>query len=90
MMENAPRAIEAKATEDYCVWVRFEDGLAGEIDFKDLVERGGFYGRPLRDPDFFRQVDIYPGGYGIFWPNEADVCPDTLYWRARQAAGVAA
>jgi Protein of unknown function (DUF2442) len=89
-MDAAPRALEAKPTEDYRVWVRFEDGLTAEIDFSDLVESGGFYGLPLRNPEFFRQVEIYPGGSGIFWPNEADVCPDTLYQRAQEAAGVAA
>ena len=51
---------------------------------------GGFDTDPLRDPDYFRRVDIYPGGFGIFWPNEADVCPDTLHVLAREAAGVAA
>ena len=83
-MEPSPNAVEVKATEGYRVWVRFEDGLAAEIDFTDLVERGGYYGTPLRDPAFFRRVDMYPGGYGIFWPNEADVCPDRLYELARE------
>ncbi len=89
-MEMSPRALEAKPTEAYRVWVRFEDGLEAEIDFSEMVETPGFYSEPLRDPEYFRQVDIYPGGSGIFWPNEADVCPDTLYWLAQQAAGVVA
>jgi Protein of unknown function (DUF2442) len=89
-MESAPRVLEVKTTEGCRVWLRFEDGVEAEVDFADMVERPGFYSGPLKDPDYFRQVDIYPGGHGIFWPNEADVCPDTLYLRARQAAGVAA
>lgn len=87
-MESAPRAIEVKSTEAYRVWVRFEDGLAAEIDFSEMVEEPGYYSNPLRDPEYFQQVAIYPGGHGIFWPNECDVCPDTLYWRAQQAAGI--
>jgi hypothetical protein len=89
-MDTAPRALEARPTEGFRIWVRFEDGLAAEIDFSDLVEREGSYSLPLRDPEFFRQVAIYPGGFGVFWPNEADVCPDTLYWRAQEAAGAVA
>ncbi len=90
-MESAPRVLEVKPTGGCRIWLRFEDGLEAEVDFSDMVDRPGFYSRPLRDPDYFRRVDIYPGGgSGIFWPNEADVCPDTLYWRAQKAAGVAA
>lgn len=89
-MENAPRAVEVESTTGYRVRVRFEDGLVAEIDFSDMAEEIGHYTDPLRDPDFFRQVDIYPGGHGIFWPNECDVCPDRLYELAKQAAGVAA
>jgi hypothetical protein len=90
-MESAPRVLEVKPTGGCRIWLRFEDGLEAQVDFSDMVERPGFYSRPLRDPAYFRRVDIYPGGgSGIFWPNEADVCPDTLYWRAQKAAGVAA
>ncbi|HTT95438.1 MAG TPA: DUF2442 domain-containing protein [Solirubrobacterales bacterium] len=89
-MDSAPRAVEVKATEGYRVRVRFEDGLVAELDFSDMAEEVGYYTDPLRDPDFFRRVDIYPDGHGIFWPNECDVCPDRLYELARQAAGATA
>lgn len=90
VMESAPRVLEVKATEGCRIWLRFEDGLEAEVDFSDMVDPSGFCSRPLKDPDYFRRVDIYPGGHGIFWPNEADICPDTLYRRAQEAAGVAA
>jgi hypothetical protein len=89
-MESAPRALEVKATEGYRVWVRFEDGLEAVVDFSDMVALVGYYTDPLRDLDYFQKVDIYPGGHGIFWPNECDVCPDRLYELAQEAAGVAA
>jgi hypothetical protein len=88
-MRMSPRVLEAKPTQGRRIWLRFEDGLEAEVDFSDMVEGPGFYSRPLKDPEYFRQVDIYPNGFGIFWPNEADVCPDTLYGRAQEAAGVA-
>ncbi|MBS1860217.1 MAG: DUF2442 domain-containing protein [Actinobacteria bacterium] len=68
--------------------MRFEDGLAAEVDLGEMVERPGYYTDPLKDPEYFRKVEICPGGYGIYWPNECDVCPDTLYWLAQLAAGV--
>ena len=56
-----------------------------------LLDGGPRYFAPLRDPEFFRQVAIYPGrGSTIYWPNEADVAPETLYRRTKEAAGVAA
>jgi hypothetical protein len=83
-------AAGAKPTEARRLWLRFEDGLEAEVDFSDMVEPSGLYSDPLKDPDYFRQVEIYPGGLGIFWPDEADVCPDTLYRQAQRAAGVVA
>jgi hypothetical protein len=90
-MRATPRILEATPTEDWCIWLRFEDGLAAEVDFAHLTEgkpMGVF--APLRDPEFFRQVAIYPGGITIFWPGEVDICPDTLYLQTQEAAGVAA
>jgi hypothetical protein len=89
-MEPSPNAVEVKPTEGYRVRVRFEDGLEAEVDFSDMAEEVGYYTDPLRDPEFFRRVELCPEGYGITWPNECDVCPDRLYELARQAAGVAA
>jgi hypothetical protein len=89
-MQIVPRVVEAKPTTGRRIWVRFEDGLAAEVDFSYLLEPTGIYSRPLRDPRFFREVAIYPEGDTIHWPNEVDICPDTLYQRTQEAAGVAA
>ena len=84
-----PLLLEAKPTEGCRVYVRFEDGLSAEVDLSYLLAYGGVF-EPLRDPDFFRQLRVYPEGETIFWPNEADIAPETLYANAQQAAGVAA
>jgi Protein of unknown function (DUF2442) len=59
------------------------------IDLSYLLDHDGVF-LPLRDPEFFRKVDIYPEGDTIFWPGEVDICPDTLYAETQDAAGVAA
>jgi hypothetical protein len=82
-----PMLLEAKPTEDRRIWLRFVDGLAAEVDFSYLLGRPVF--ADLADPEYFRRVDIYRGGFGIYWPNEADVSPDRLYELAQAAAGVA-
>lgn len=79
--------MEATNTEGCRIWLRFEDGVAAEVDFSDLLDLGGVF-LPLRDPDFFREVAIYPGGATIFWPGEVDVAPETVYERTQEAAAI--
>jgi Protein of unknown function (DUF2442) len=83
-----PRLLEAKVTEGCCIWLRFEDGIAAEVDFSYLLDYDGVF-VPLRDPEYFREVAIYPGGATIFWPGEVDIAPETVYLRVQEAAGVA-
>jgi hypothetical protein len=81
--------LEARPTEGCGVYVRFEDGLSAEVDLSYLLDYGGVF-EPLRDPEFFRRLRVYPEGETIFWPNEADIAPETLYAHAqRHAAAVA-
>ncbi len=88
-MRSTPLLTEASPTEGYTVYVRFEDGLSAEVDLSYLLDYGGVF-EPLRDPEFFRQLRVYPEGETIFWPNEADIAPETLYAHAQRhgAAGV--
>ena len=104
-MEITPNLLEARPTEGCRVYVRFEDGLAAEVDFSRLLGYGGVF-EPLRDPAFFRTLRIYTRGQTIYWPRDpampegeeyediasvqADIAPETLYADAQRAAGVAA
>ncbi len=82
------RLLEAKPTEGCRIWLRFEDGVAAEVDFSFLLDFEGVF-LPLRDPDFFRRVRIDEGGFTIEWPGEVDFDPEAVYRRTREAAGVA-
>ena len=88
-MEVTPALLEAKPTEGCSIWLRFEDGLAGEVDFSYLLGYDGVF-LPLRDPDFFRQVKVDDSKVTIEWPGEVDIAPETLYLRTQEAAGVVA
>lgn len=88
-MRGTPRLLEAKSTEGCRIWLRFEDGVAAEVDFSYLLDYDGIF-LPLRDPDFFRQVGVGDGSCTIEWPGEVDIAPETAYLRTQQAAGVAA
>jgi hypothetical protein len=58
------------------VYVRFDNGLAGELDLGSYVGRGPIFD-PLADESFFRQVRIKGGT--IAWPNGADIAPERIY-----------
>ena len=75
--------VEAKHVRDYVVWVKFEDGTAGEIDLAS--ELWGPVFEPLKNPEYFANVAVAEYGT-IAWPNGADLAPEFLYDRVRVPA----
>lgn len=69
---------EVKALRGFKIWVRFEDGLEGEVDLSDLVGRGVFQ-RWADDPSEFLQATVDPESGTVVWPGDLDVAPDRLY-----------
>ncbi len=67
------KPIEVKALPNYRLWVRYADGVAGEVDLSHLVGKGVF--SLWNDEDVFKQVYISEGG-AIAWGEEIDICPD--------------
>jgi hypothetical protein len=79
------RIVEVEARAGYRIWIRFEDGVSGEVDLSELVGKGVF--RSWEDEDEFRKVFIDPETGTVAWPGEIDLAPDALY---RDVAGVKA
>ncbi len=67
--------IEVKPEADYCLFVRFKNGLSGRVRF-DPQELTGVL-QPLRDAEFFNRVYIDDGAPA--WPGEIDLAPDAIY-----------
>ena len=55
--------------------VTFEDGLSGEIIFRDTHLEGVF--ESLKNPQLFSQVHCAHGF--VEWPGEIDLAPDAMY-----------
>jgi hypothetical protein len=72
--------VEAKPLAPYRIYLRFEDGVEGEVDIAALVPLDGVFAA-LRDPEFFAAVAVQPELGTIAWPNGADLDPDVLYAR---------
>lgn len=60
----------------YRLWIRYEDGVEGEVDLSHLAGRGVF--AIWNDYRVFEQVSIGPSGE-LRWGEEVDLCPDALY-----------
>jgi len=81
---NEVTAIEYR--HGYIYHVVFDDGLEGDVDLSQYVDKGPVFA-PLRDLAYFRTARIEGGT--ISWPNGADIAPETLYEQVEAAASVA-
>ena len=70
--------VEARAAGGHRLYLRFEDGVDGEVDLGGLVEFKGVF-ESLQDPEEVSKVRVDPETGTICWPNGADLDPDVLY-----------
>ena len=71
-----PHVVEAKYKNDYCIWVKFNDGSEGIVDLKD--ELYGEMFEPLRDIKQFKSFRLDPELETTVWENGADFAPEFL------------
>jgi len=88
-MRSTPLLLDATPVDGYTVHVRFEDGLAADVDLSYLLDYGGVF-EPLRDREYFLLLRADAEAGTIVWPNEADIAPETLYGQARRCASATA
>ena len=72
------RIIHIDAHADYSISFKFNDGVEKDINFTQFIGSDPL-SAPLHDINYFLQVQVYPNGRGIFWPNDFDFCPDYLH-----------
>jgi hypothetical protein len=70
--------VEVRPLAEYRLYLRFEDGVEGEVDVARLIDFSGVFG-PLKDRKEFGRVRVDPELGTIVWPNGADLDPDVLY-----------
>jgi len=68
-----PHVIDALLRGAHRVWIRFDDGLEGEVDL--AAELDGEIFEPLRDPAYFARFSVDDT---LTWPNGADFAPEFL------------
>lgn len=75
------RLLETKYIAEFTLWLRFSDGVEGEIDM-----RGELYGpvfEPLQDLALLRTFAVHPELHTLVWPNATDFAPEFLHENVR-------
>ncbi len=76
-----PKLEQAEYRRGYIVWLKFADGVQGEVDLES--ELWGELFEPLKDRSLFAAVSLDRALRTIVWPNGADFAPEFLYQRLR-------
>ena len=71
------RVTDCRASEDYRLWLRFEDGVEGSVFLGNLLEIGAF--RTWRDVTHFCRVVVDPAEATVVWEGGIRLDPDILY-----------
>lgn len=70
--------VEAKALPNHRLWVKFDDGVEGELDFASLTKFRGVFA-PLSSQKEFEKVSVNAELGVVCWPNGADLDTEVLY-----------
>ena len=72
------KPVAVKALPHHRLWLRYADGVEGEVDLSEYVGKGVF--ELWEEQGAFEQV--YIGEHGqVAWNDAIDLCPDALYLR---------
>ena len=67
--------VEVIPEPDYCLFVRFKDGLSGRVRLRPEELTGAL--SPLQNAQFFRRAYIDSGA--VAWPGDIDLAPDEMH-----------
>ncbi len=70
--------VEARAVGEHRLYLRFEDGVKGEVELSKLVDFTGVFA-PLREPKEVARIRVDSELGTVYWPTGADLDPDVLY-----------
>jgi hypothetical protein len=70
-----PRITAVQSMPDHQLLLQFSNGETGTYNCKHLLKFGIF--SELQDENYFSKARAEHGT--VVWPNDQDICPDTLY-----------
>lgn len=72
-----PKIKSAKALDGSILLVEFDNLEARRYDASPLLEKGMF--ALLRNPAFFKNVQVEPGGHAVYWNEDIDLSEYELW-----------
>jgi len=73
---STPKILETRPLDGYKIWLRFDDGIAGEVDLSHLAGKGVFAFWKIYEN--FKKVST-ENGRSLSWSDEIDIDADSLY-----------
>ena len=81
-MWDLNEVINIKYRGKYVYSIKFDDGVEGDVDFSEYLSKGPVF-QALKDSKVFSKATVEGGT--IYWPNGADIAPETLYQKILDA-----
>ena len=81
MTVKLARLIDARYLSEHRVWLRFDDGAAGDVDLAHDLNGPVF--EPLKNVETFRRFRLHEQLHTLVWPNGADFAPEFLRAKLR-------
>ncbi len=76
--------IKAEYRDGYQIYLLFDDGKDGIVDFSKFIAKGGVF-KKLEDLNLFKNFKINEELGVLSWNDEIDIAPETLYNEATNA-----
>ena len=76
--------VDVKYVRDHVLWLKFEDGMSGEVDLATSLQFTGVF-EALADTAQFKTAFVDPDLGTVVWPSGADIAPESLHKRLMEA-----
>ena len=75
---STPKILEARPLDGYKIWLKFDDGISGEVDLSHLAGKGVF--AFWNNYENFKKVSVEENRR-LAWSDEIDIDADSLYMK---------
>lgn len=75
------KLISARYTGDFRIALEFSDGVVGDFNGRELLQRSGPLLEALRDEAYFGRCFVDAGA--LCWPNGLELSPSRLHEKVR-------
>ncbi len=78
-----PKIKSARAVDSHTLFVEFDNNRRKKYDIRPLLEKDMF--SQLKNPAFFKAVQVELGGYAVVWNQKVDISEHELWVHGQEA-----